>query len=55
MKFNETIGYDETNQMVSASSILVSIPAFKLGQSYTIKTTGYEKTFIFKENFTIVR
>ena len=41
--------------MVSASFILVSIPAFKLGQSYTIKTTGYEKTFIFKENFTIVR
>lgn len=37
------------------SASLVSNPAFKLGQTYTIKTKGYEKTFTFKENFTTVR
>ena len=34
---------------------LVSSPAFKSGATYTVKTQGYEKTFTFTENFTIVR
>ena len=37
------------------SASLVSSPAFKLGGSYTVKTKGYEKTFVIKENFTAVR
>lgn len=37
------------------SASIVSNPAFKLGKTYTIKTKGYERTFTFKENFTIVR
>ena len=37
------------------SASLVSSPAFKTGKSYTIKTKGYERSFTFKENFTIVR
>ena len=37
------------------SASLVSSPAFKSGATYTVKTQGYEKTFTFTENFTIVR
>ena len=37
------------------SASLVSSPAFKSGATYTVKTQGYEKTFTFIENFTIVR
>jgi hypothetical protein len=37
------------------SASLVSCPAFKPGATYCIKTQGYEKTFSFTENFTIVR
>lgn len=37
------------------SASIVSNPAFKHGKTYTIKTKGYERTFTFKENFTIVR
>jgi hypothetical protein len=37
------------------SASLVGSPAFKLGNTYTIKTKGYEKTFTLNENFTTVR
>ena len=37
------------------SASLVTSPAFKLGQSYTVKTKGYEKTFTLNEAFTTVR
>lgn len=37
------------------SASLVSSPAFKLGGTYSVKTQGYEKTFTFTENFTVVR
>ena len=37
------------------SASLVSNPSFKPGATYTVKTQGYEKTFTFTENFTIVR
>ena len=37
------------------SASLVSSPAFKSGATYTVKTQGYEKTFTFTDNFTIVR
>ena len=37
------------------SASLVSCPAFKLGNAYTVKTKGYEKTFTLNENFTTVR
>lgn len=37
------------------SASLVSSPAFKKGGSYTVKTKGYEKTFVIEENFTAVR
>ena len=37
------------------SASLVTTPAFKLGSTYTVKTTGYEKTFTLSENFTAVR
>ena len=37
------------------SASLVTSPAFKLGQSYTVKTKGYEKTFTLNEPFTTVR
>lgn len=29
--------------------------AFKVGNTYTVKTKGYEKTFILNEPFTAVR
>lgn len=37
------------------SASLVTIPAFKVGGTYTVKTTDYERTFTIAENFTIVR
>ena len=37
------------------SASLVSSPAFKVGNTYTVKTKGYEKTFTLNENFTTVR
>jgi hypothetical protein len=37
------------------SSSLVSSPAFKMGETYTVKTKDYEKTFTLNENLTIVR
>lgn len=37
------------------SASLVTSPVFKLGQSYTVKTKGYEKTFTLNEPFTTVR
>lgn len=37
------------------SASLVSNPAFKLGDTYTVKTRGYERTFALKESFTTVR
>ena len=56
--------YDANNKILDTVTIpfsqrrsasLVSSPAFKLGGIYTVKTKGYDKTFTFKENFTIVR
>lgn len=35
--------------------ILISSPAFKVGNTYTVKTKGYEKTFTLNEPFTAVR
>ena len=37
------------------SASLVGSPAFKLGNTYTVKTKGYEKTFTLTEQFTAVR
>ena len=37
------------------SASLVTSPAFKLGNTYTVKTKGYEKTFKLNEPFTTVR
>jgi hypothetical protein len=37
------------------SASLVTSPAFKLGNTYTVKTKGYEKTFTLNEPFTTVR
>ena len=37
------------------SASLVSSPAFKLGNTYTVKTKGYERTFTLNEPFTTVR
>jgi hypothetical protein len=37
------------------SASLVGSPAFKLGDTYTVKTKGYEKTFTLSEQFTAVR
>ena len=37
------------------SASLVSSPDFKLGNTYTVKTKGYEKTFTLNEAFTTVR
>ena len=56
--------YDIENKLIDTitmpfslrrSASLVSSPAFKLGNTYIVKTKGYEKTFTLKENFTIVR
>ena len=37
------------------SASLVSSPTFKVGNTYTVKTKGYEETFTFNENFISVR
>ncbi|UKK53159.1 hypothetical protein [Prevotella sp. E2-28] len=37
------------------SASLVTRPAFKLGNTYTVKAKGYEKTFTLNETFTTVR
>lgn len=37
------------------SASLVGSPAFKVGNTYTVKTKGYEKTFTLNERFTAVR
>lgn len=37
------------------SSSLLSNSAFEMGNTYTVKTKNYEKTFTLNENFTIVR
>ena len=37
------------------SASLVTSPAFKQGNTYTVKTKGYEKTFTLNEPFTTVR
>ena len=37
------------------SASLVSSPAFKIGNTYTVKTKGYERTFTLNEPFTTVR
>lgn len=37
------------------SASLVGSPTFKLGNTYTVKTKGYEKTFTLSEQFTTVR
>ena len=37
------------------SASLVGSPAFKVGNTYTVKTKGYEKTFTLNEPFTAVR
>ena len=37
------------------SASLVSSPAFKVGETYTVKTKDYDKSITISENFTIVR
>ena len=37
------------------SASLIGSPAFKVGNTYTVKTEGYEKTFTLNEPFTAVR
>ena len=37
------------------SASLVTSPAFKVGNTYTVKTKNYEKTFTFNQNFISVR
>ena len=37
------------------SSSIITHPQFKLGETYTVKTTNYTKTFTLNENFIIVR
>jgi hypothetical protein len=37
------------------SASLVTCPAFKLGNTYTVKTKGYEKTFTLNDPFTTVK
>ena len=56
--------YDSNNKLLETFTIpfslrrsasLVTTPAFKVGNTYTVKTKGYEKTFTLSENFTAVR
>ena len=56
--------YDSNNKLLETftvpfslrrSASLVTTPAFKVGNTYTVKTKGYEKTFTLNENFTAVR
>jgi hypothetical protein len=37
------------------SASIVTTPQFKVGETYTVKTKDYEKTFTLSEQFTIVR
>ena len=61
---NEPISIYEGNKLLDTVTIpfslkrsasLVTNAAFKLGNTYTVKTKGYEKTFTLNENFTAVR
>ncbi len=56
--------YDSTEKLIDTitvpfslkrSSSIISSPQFKTGNTYTVKTKGYERTFTLNENFTIVR
>lgn len=56
--------YDSKNKLLETitvpfslrrSASLVSSAAFQVGETYTVKTKGYEKTFTLNENFTAVR
>lgn len=56
--------YDSTGKLIDTitvpfslkrSSSIISSPQFKTGNTYTVKTKGYERTFTLNENFTIVR
>ncbi|MBO7593034.1 MAG: carbohydrate-binding domain-containing protein [Bacteroidaceae bacterium] len=56
--------YDGNNKLLETitvpfslrrSASLVSSAAFQVGETYTVKTKGYEKTFTLSENFTAVR
>ena len=56
--------YDSKNKLLETitvpfslrrSASLVSSPFFKMGETYTVKTKDYEKTFTLNENFTAVR
>lgn len=56
--------YDSNNKLLETitvpfslrrSASLVSSAAFQVGETYTVKTKGYEKTFTLNENFTVVR
>ena len=59
-----TIRYDADGKLIDTVTIpfslrrsasLVTCPAFKVGETYTVKTKGYERTFQFSENFMAVR
>jgi len=56
--------YDNSGKLIDTVTIpfslrrsasLVSSPAFKIGETYTVKTKGYEKAFTLNEQFTTVR
>lgn len=56
--------YDSNNKLLETitvpfslrrSASLISSAAFQVGETYTVKTKGYEKTFTLNENFTVVR
>ena len=56
--------YDSKNKLLETitvpfslrrSASLVSSAAFQMGETYTVKTKDYEKTFTLNENFTVVR
>lgn len=56
--------YDGNNQLLNSITIpfslrrsasLAGCPTFKVGNTYTVKTKGYEKTFTINEPFTVVR
>lgn len=56
--------YDNKNKLIETitvpfsmrrSASLVSSAAFQVGETYTVKTKDYEKTFTLSENFTAVR
>lgn len=56
--------YDSKNKLLETitvpfslrrSASLISSAAFQMGETYTVKTKDYEKTFTLNENFTVVR